>query len=131
MMSNPASQARTDHSEYIARALATPGGHLAIGRGGATLYFDQGWLSGCVPDEIKAEAVAAGLPVIDSLDVPFDIVWRLAVNGPMVAVGREPDEPPWNSLSHAPLRVVARAYRDAGAEVLNLDLSGPVMPARE
>lgn len=130
-MSNPNFQARTDHSDTIARALATPGGHLAIGRGGATLYFDQGWLSGCVPDDIKAEAIAAGLPVIDSLNVPFDVVWRLAVNGPMVAVGREPDAPPWNSLSHAPLKVVARAYRDVGAEVLNLDLSVPVLPVGE
>lgn len=124
-MSNPTSRVRADHSTYIARAVATSGGHLAIGRGGATLYFDQGWLSGCVPDEIKAEAIAAGLPVIDSLAVPFDTVWRLAVNGPMVAVGRAPDDPPWHALSHAPLAIVAAAYRDAGAEVLNLDLPAP------
>ena len=109
-----------DHAEYIARAHATEGGHLAVGQGGATLYFDRGWLSGCIPDEIKAEAVDAGLPVIDSRGLPFEAAWALAVRGPMVAVGQPPSEPPFHALSYAPLAVVADAYRQAGAEVLNL-----------
>ncbi len=61
---------------YAECALATEGGHLAIGQGGATLYFDRGWLSGCIPDAIKAEAVDAGLPVIDSRGLPFEAVWN-------------------------------------------------------
>ncbi|MGH2891089.1 MAG: hypothetical protein ACRDNJ_15835, partial [Solirubrobacteraceae bacterium] len=36
------------------------------------------------PDQIKTECAAAGLPVIDSRIVPFDVVWRLAVPGPMI-----------------------------------------------
>ena len=67
-----ASSPTREYEEYIARALATEGGHLSIGRGGATLYFERGWLSGCHEERIKAEAIAAGLPVIDSRSVPFD-----------------------------------------------------------
>ncbi len=68
----PASSPTRQYEEYIARALATEGGHLSIGRGGATLYFERGWLSGCHEERIKAEAIAARLPVIDSRSVPFD-----------------------------------------------------------
>jgi hypothetical protein len=124
-MRGAAPRAGRDYGEHIARALATAGGHLAIGRGGVTLHFDQGSrLSGCAPGAIKEAAVAAGLPVIDSRDMPFEAVWRLAVQGPMVAVGRAPDPPPWHALAYAPLEAVAAAYRDAGAEVLNLDPPG-------
>ena len=35
-----------NYADYITRALATPGGYLAIGWGGATLYYDRGWPSG-------------------------------------------------------------------------------------
>lgn len=116
----------SEHAEYIARAFATPGGHLAIGWGGATWYFGDGWLSGCHPDEIKAACIAAGLPVIDSRGVPFEAVWDLAVRGPMVAVGRPPSPEPWDALSYAPLAVIAEAYRAAGAEVSNLPPPSPV-----
>ena len=54
------------YDDYIARALATPGGHLSIGRGGFALHFENARLSGYDDDVIKAVAVAAGLPVIDS-----------------------------------------------------------------
>lgn len=120
----PPTQARRDYDDHIARALATTGGHLAIGRGGATLYFENGWLSGADEEQIKAECIAAGLPVIDSRAVPFDVVYDLAVRGPMIAVGRAPSSEPWGALSYAPLGVVAQAYRAAGAEVLNLDAPG-------
>ena len=63
-----------EYDAYIARALATEGGHLSIGRGGATLHFERGRLSGCAEDAIKTAAIAAGLPVIDSRNVPFDEV---------------------------------------------------------
>ena len=108
------------YEEYIARALATEGGHLSIGRGGATLYFERCRLSGCHEERIKAEAIAAGLPVIDSRSVPFNRVKDLAVRGPMVAVGEPPSPPPYHAFAYAPLAFVAEAYRAAGAEVFNI-----------
>ena len=115
-----ASSPDREYAEYIARALATEGGHLSIGRGGATLYFERGWLSVCHEERIKAEAIAAGLPVIDSRSVPFDRVWDLAVRGPMVAVGEPPSSPPYHAFAYAPLAMVLEAYRAAGAEVFNV-----------
>ena len=117
---NAGSPPKRHYADYIARALATEGGHLALGRGGATLYFESSTLSGCREEQIKAEAIAAGLPVIDSRQVPFKLVWDLAVGGPTVAVGKLPCQPPYHAFSFAPLSVVAAAYRAAGAEVFNL-----------
>jgi hypothetical protein len=58
--------------------------------------------------------------------VAFEDVVRLAVRGPMVAVGEEASAPPYHAFSFAPLFVVAQAYRAAGAEVFNIpDLAGP------
>ena len=74
--------------DRIARALLTPGGHLSIGRGGYTLHYDNSRLSGYNCDEMKAEAIAAGLPVIDTRHVPFAIVAKMAVHGPMIAVNQ-------------------------------------------
>jgi len=88
-------------------------------------------LSGCIPDEVKAEANAAGLPVIDSRSLSFEAVWDLAVRGPAVAVGELSSEPPYHALSYAPLAVVADAYRTAGAEVFNLDPAGAGAVGRE
>jgi hypothetical protein len=51
--------------------------------------------------------------------VTFEDVVRLAVGGPMVAVGEEASPPRYHALSFAPLCVVAQAYR-AGAEVFNI-----------
>ena len=44
----------------------------------------------------------------------------LAVEGPMITVGKVPDLRPWHSLSHATLAHVAALYHAAGAEVLNV-----------
>ena len=44
----------------------------------------------------------------------------LAVEGPMIAVGKAPDLRPWHSLSHAPLAHVAALRHAAEAEVLNV-----------
>lgn len=112
---------RNDHDDIIARALATQGGHLALGRGGFCLHFAWGsTLSGYGCEPIKAAAVAAGLPVIDSRRIDFEAVVKLAVHGPMVAVGRTPDPKPWHALSSVPLEIVAEAYARAGAEVWNV-----------
>jgi hypothetical protein len=70
----------------IARALATAGGHLSIGRGGFTLHSENSRLEGYDCDTVKAAAIRAGLPVIDSRSVPFTLVAQLAVKGPMIAV---------------------------------------------
>lgn len=110
-----------DEDGRITRALATIGGHLAIGRGGYTLHYDRGCrLSGYDVEPIKAACIAAGLTVIDSREVPFEAVAKLAAGGSMVAVGEEPDASPWHAFAFVPLRVVAEAYREAGAEVHNL-----------
>ena len=116
-----------DYSAEIALALATPGGHLSIGRGGASLHSVHyryttpatATYSGMNPDAIKPLAIAAGLLVIDSRAADFAAVAHLAINGPMVAVGRDPDPAPYGSFSYAPLAVIATAYRAAGAEVYN------------
>jgi hypothetical protein len=113
-----------DYGEYITSALRTEGGHLSIGRGGFTLHYARGArLSGYDCESIKASCIAAGLPVIDSRVVAFEDVARLAVRGPMAAVGEEASPPPYHALSYAPLAVLAAAYRAAGAEVFNI--AGP------
>jgi hypothetical protein len=110
-----------DYGEYIESALRTDGGHLSIGRGGFTLYYARGArLSGYDCEQIKTCCIAAGVPVIDSQTTPFEDVVRLAVRGPMVAVGEEVSPPPHHALSYAPLSVIAEAYRAAGAEVFNI-----------
>jgi hypothetical protein len=110
-----------DYDDYIASALRTEGGHLSIGRGGFILFYAGGArLSGYDCDQVKVFCIAAGLPVIDSRMVPFEEVVRLAVRGPMVAVGESPSPQPYHALSYAPLAAVASAYRAAGAEVFNI-----------
>src|SRR3954468_17440507 len=118
---------QNDPSRYeadIARALATPGGHLRIGRGGFSLAYGHSRLSGYDCHVIKEAAIAAGLPVIHSRMVPFELAAKLAVSGPMIAVNEPPSPRPWHGLSYAPLQAVAAAYRKAGAEVFNI----PVHP---
>ena len=111
---------RDRYDSEIARAIATPGGHLSIGRGGFTLHYENARLEGYDCETIKRAAIAAGLPVIDSRCVPFALVAKLAVKGPMVAVNSPPSPPPWHGFSCAPLAAVAAAYRAAGAEVFNI-----------
>ena len=108
------------YDAYIARALATPGGHLGIGRGGFTLHFENSRLSGYDCDFIKTVAIDPGLPVIDTRMVPFDLAAVLAVRGPMIAVNTDPSPRPWHGLAYAPLAAVAAAYRKAGADVINI-----------
>src|SRR5712675_1177512 len=109
------------YGDYVTSALQTEGGHLSIGHGGFTLYYARGArLSGYDCESVKACCIAAGLPVIDSRMVAFEDVVRLAVSGPMPAVGEEASPPPYHALSYAPLAVLASAYRAAGAEVFNI-----------
>ncbi len=113
--------AEPQEAANIARALATPGGHLSIGHAGNTLHFGDGCnRHGDDDDRMKALCVAAGLPVIDSRQVPFAVFAEIVMRGPMVAVGRLADPPPWHALAVAPLDHVASLLRAAGAEVINL-----------
>jgi len=50
-----------NYGETIAKALATEDGHLLIGRGGFSLHFGSGWLSGYDCEPVKAAAIAARL----------------------------------------------------------------------
>jgi hypothetical protein len=85
------------------------------------LWFGRGAsVIGCDIEPIKNACIASGLPVIDSSAVDFGIVARLAINGPLVAVGLPPDRSPYPAFSHAPLAVIAESYRAAGAMVWNM-----------
>jgi hypothetical protein len=129
-MCKPDDPAMREYDDYIASALRTEGGHLSIGRGGFILHYAGGArLSGYDCGSIKARCIAAGLPVIDSRIVAFEEAVRLAVRGPMVAVGEAPSPRPYHALSYAPLVEVASAYWAAGAEVFNIGDLGPVAEA--
>jgi hypothetical protein len=119
-----------DYGDYITSALQTEG---RLSLGGRRRLNPLVWTRH-PPQRLRLRAyqtccIAAGLPVIDSRVVAFEDVVRLAVRGPMVAVGEEASPPPYHALSFAPLGVVAQAYRAAGAEVFNL--RDPAKPAPE
>ncbi len=111
-----------DYADDIAAALATKGGYLFVSSGGAILYKQDWQLSGCNVPVLKAACIAAGLPVIDSRCIDDEPgLWLLAVDVPMVAVGRDASPAPWKgAVSYAPLQYVAGLYRAAGAEVYNV-----------
>lgn len=134
------------YRSLVAKARATPGGHLAIGPAGCTLHWVEpettipvppedgrpgydlrartaGRLSGADPAVLKALCLRAGVPVLDCSAAAPDVAWALVARGPMVAVGEAPDPPPWHALSHAPLAHIAALYRAAGAEALNIPAS--------
>ena len=118
-----------DYGYYITSALQTEGGHLSIGRGGYILWFGRGTrFSGHDCEHIKACCIAAGLPVVDSRVVAFEDVVRLAVRGPMVAVGEEASSPPYHRSLSRPLCVLAEAYRAAGAEIFNIEVPRGLAP---
>jgi len=108
------------YAGYIARALNTSGGHLSIGRGGFELQYEHGHLSGYDCDRIEGEAIAAGLPVIDSRNAPFDPVAQLVVKDPMIAVNKPPSPRRGHGVSYVTLPHVAAAYRAIGAEIYNI-----------
>ena len=110
-----------DDADAIGRALAVDGGHLFVGDGGFTLAYGRGTtLSGYDVAPVKAACIAAGLPVIDSRRLGFEIALHLAIHTPMIAVGEPADAEPWHAMAHAPLHHVAALYHAGGAEVVNL-----------
>lgn len=69
---------------------------------------------------MKEACIARSLPVIDNRNVPYGALARIVISGPMIAVGRPADPPPWRALSYAPLAVVAAACRAVGADIRNI-----------
>ena len=107
--------------QLIERAKATEGGHLSIGRGGYHLHFGDGArLSGFDVEATKAKCIAAGLPVIDSRAMPIGIAAKLAVSGPMPAVGRPPSPCTPHALSYVAFKEWIEPWRQAGAEIHNM-----------
>lgn len=105
-------------ASLIAQARHAAGGHLMIGHNGFTLYFGKGQsLSGYDSDAMKAEAIAARIPLIDARAVPYDQLAELVITGPMIAVGEEPSHVICEALSTRPLAEVAQRYRAIGADV--------------
>ena len=108
-------------TQYIEKAKTTTGGHLSVGRGGYTLHIGEGQtLSGYDVDLMKQLCIEAGLPVIDSRCIPFEIVAELAISGPMVAVGSEPHVVLSRAFSYVSLEEWVASYRAAGAEIHNM-----------
>jgi hypothetical protein len=110
-----------DPAAYIKQAKAVEGGHLSIGRGGYTLHFAEGsTLGGYDIDKMKALCIEAGLPVIDSRCVPFDLVVDLAISGPMAAVATAPRFFMSRAFSYVPIAEWVASYRAPGAEIYNM-----------
>ena len=117
---------------YITQALAVQGGHLAIGRGGFTLHFKRGaTLSGYDSDDMKARCIARGLPVIDTREIPIDILTVEVIRNPLIAVDEEPDPEPWGGLDKAPLAAIARRNHELGAAVFNVTLGDALVTSSE
>jgi hypothetical protein len=95
--------------------------YVSIGRYGWTAHAGSSRLSGHYPDLEAVPRLAArvGLPVLDSRAIPEDLLIQ-ALRIPPAATEGEPDPPPWNWLSKAPLAHVAAEYKKLGATVWNV-----------
>jgi hypothetical protein len=119
-----------DDADAIRRALATEGGHLFVGGNGYTLHYAKGATSsGYQVERVKSACLAAGLPVIDTRMLDFEVAFVMACRSPMIAVGEPPRPGPfctdpecWGPLAYAPLAHIAELYRAAGAEISNLSM---------
>src|SRR3546814_13492941 len=65
----PADTSNRDYSADIARVPATPGGHLTVGRGGFSLHYLNGSLSGYDVEAVKAQAIADRKSVVEGKSV--------------------------------------------------------------
>ncbi len=103
--------------EHLREALAN-GGYLSTGRGGFTLFMNDGHrLSGYNNEKWLAIAKAVDLPTINTETVPVDKLFAL-IKLPMVAVGRIPDG--FKSLNYASLEYYVSKVRELGAEVTGI-----------
>jgi hypothetical protein len=103
---------------------ATPGGHIGLGRGGASIYTKDCRVSGGDNTYYRELGLHVGLPIIDSTTITNDAIYE-TVSLPMVAVGRGPDPKPetgYGALDYAPLEYVAGLYLALGATIHNLQI---------
>ena len=111
------------HLEVIRKALTTRDAYVSAGRGGTTVHFARGsTLSSYERPEHMATArvlIALGLPFIDTN--PVEDPWAL-IGLPLVATGIAPDDPPWGSMSYAPLATYAARAKALGAVIVNLEV---------
>lgn len=102
-------------------ALATEGGHVSIGHGGASVHYAHepgaaATLSGYSLTHCYTAlaAMVAGAPWVDTR--PVADVGRL-IRAPMIACGRAADPRPWHGLSFAPRAHVFETLRRLGAHL--------------
>jgi hypothetical protein len=131
-----------DSLQHCIDALTTSAAYVSIGKGENALHYYSAPLGGwsdksSYPCRCKLSGFGSrearmyqrlGLPVIDMTEANYAKLAKVVCSGPMIAYGyEEPDTVPradgtFHGLQYRPLREVARAYRDAGATVHNLDL---------
>ena len=80
---------------------------------------------------MKGRCIARGLPVIDTRDIPLDILTVEVIRNPLIAVDEETDPEPWGSLDKAPLAAIARRYHELGAAVFNVALGDAIVSSSE
>lgn len=91
---------------------------MTIGRGGWSIRCAGSTLSGYGDGEPYATILRRrGVPVIDSRASALSDVARVVISSPIPAIGVEPDLPPYNSLSYAPIEHILELYRAIGADV--------------
>ena len=97
-------------------------GYLSIGRGGFTLYCGNSRVQGYGDTYFKA-AMIAGIPVLDTRTISDENITK-AVNLPLAAINRTPDEAPYGSFDYAPIAYVFSQYCALGATLHNYELEG-------
>jgi hypothetical protein len=110
----------------IRHAKATVGGHVHIGRGGASVHYTHAGYGACSLAGYSLRhcstalaAMVTGVPWVDTRPVR-DV--GVIMGAPMIAIGQPVDPQPWHGFSYAPLEAVFRHYAAAGAHVGNIAL---------
>lgn len=105
--------------ETIRWARACDGGHVHIGRGGASVVYSKPGYGCChlsghslAHCYIALAAMAAGVPWVDTR--PVEDIGAL-IGGPMIACGAAADPAPWGGFSRAPRAAVFAWLRHHGA----------------
>jgi len=106
----------------LRQALAN-GGYCQVGRGGWVLYYTERlWLEHCggINAEMVQACIKVGVPVINTLTISDrDISETIGLS--MIHLGKC-GNPPYNSMSYAPLAYVLPLYRALGATIYNWGL---------
>ena len=102
------------------------GGFLTIGHHGWTLHLSK-WHTLHSPypgieQPFPQCCLLLGIPIIDSTTIPAETICQV-LRFPIASTHPDPEPPDgYHPLSHAPLKHVARLYRDLGATIYNLVL---------